>query len=212
MDLSGNEWVVIAALVAAVVLFVVGGVLSYARRSRSRRRSDSLRRRFGDEYDVVVAQHGRKRGEAELEHRMQQFDELDLERVSPQDRNDLTEQWKEFQFRFLEDPAYSVREAEHLVSGLMRDRGFPSDDFDTRLQALSVSQPPLARLYRTANATFRATEAGETSVEREFEAMVCYRQLFEALLERPEREPSVEGSEAPSGAELRPVKSGTGPR
>ncbi len=133
---------------------------------------------------------------------MQQFDELDLERVSPKDRNDLTEQWKEFQFRFIEDPAYSVREAEHLVSGLMRDRGYPSDAFETRLQALSVSRPELAPLYRTANATFRATEAGDTSVEREFQAMLCYRQLFEALLERPEREPSVEGSEPPSDPEL----------
>ncbi len=67
---------------------------------------------------------------------------------------------------------YSVREAEHLIVGLMRERGLPHGDFDAM-----------------------------------FQAMLQYRTLFEALLERPKREDGVEGSAPPAAGW---VSSGSG--
>ncbi len=123
-------------------------------------------------------------------------------------REALTEQWKEMQYRFLEDPVYSVREAEHLIVGLMRERGLPHGDFDTRVQALSVAHPELADPYRRANTTSRSAEDGDATIEAMFRAMLQYRMLFEALLERPKREDGVEGSAPPANDEW--VSSGAG--
>ena len=126
--------------------------------------------------------------------------------MSPDSREELTERWKLVQYRFLEDPAYSVRESEHLISGLMRERGFPDGGFETRVRALSMEHAELADPYREAYATFRATEDGSVTVAEMFDAMQRYRGLFEALLERPQREAGVEGS-APPAAEPGPRSS-----
>lgn len=212
MNFDMQEWIIIvggAALV--VVLIVLAVVLTMHRRSARRRRSDALRDRFGEEYDATVGRLGTKEGEAELDDRTSHFRDMELERVSPGSRDESTERWKEAQYRFLEDPAYSVREAEHLISGLMRERGFPDGGFDERARALSMAHPELADPYREAYATFRSTEDGNGTVAEMFDAMLRYRGLFEALLERPEREEGVEGSPPPrraSGPET--TRSGTG--
>ncbi len=198
MDFSTQTWTFLGIGVGVVVIVVVLGLLA-RRRSAHRTRTDALRRQFGDEYDATVARIGRRQGEDELEDRTRRFRDLDLGRVTPDSREAFTETWKEVQYRFLEDPVYSVAEAEHLIVNLMRERGFPHGSFDTRTRALSIANPELAEPYRTANATFRAAEDGAATIEAMFAAMLQYRMLFEALLERPKREDGVAGSAPPAG-------------
>ncbi len=210
MDLETREWIVLGVVLAAVV--VLGALLigvMVRRRSARRSHTEALRRQFGDDYDATVARLGRKAAEAELDERIHRFREMELDRVSPDSRDEMTERWKEIQYRFLEDPSYSVRESEHLISALMRERGFPDGGFETRARALSMAHAELADPYREAYATFRATEDGSVTVVKMFDAMHRYRELFEALLERPKREAGVEGSAPPSSE---PGPSGTGPR
>ncbi len=140
---------------------------------------------------------GDRQAREELAERLRRYGELELTRLAPDRREALTERWKEIQYRFLEDPAYSVREAEHVVEVVMRERGYPSGGFDVRVCALSVKRPDVAVRYREAYAAYRSVEGGEVAVGPMFEAMVRYREVFEQLLERPERELGVEGSEPP---------------
>jgi len=198
MDLDTQGWIVGAVIAAvALVLLALALMVVVRRRMAVRDRSEALRERFGNEYDATVARLGVKQGEAELDKRTRRYGDMELERVSPGSRDELSERWKELQYRFVEDPAYSVRESEHLVSGLMRERGFPDGGFDTRASALSMAHPELADSYREAYATFRSTEDGNTTVTQMFEAMRQYRDLFETLLERPKREEGIEGSSPP---------------
>ena len=206
MAFDAQSWTFLG-IGAAVVIIAIAAALLARRNSARRSRTGALRRQFGDEYDAAVTRLGRRRGEDELEDRTRRFRDLDLERVTPDSRESLTESWKEIQYRFLEDPVYSVAEAEHLIVGLMRERGFPHGGFDTRTRALSVAHPELAEPYRTANATFRAAEDGDATIEAMFVAMLQYRALFEALLERPKREDGVAGSAPPAYA--RPIGSGS---
>jgi len=196
MDLEMDTWVIVAIVVGAVVLAALVAWLA-SRRSTQRASSDELRGRFGSEYDATVGRLGRRHGEDELRTRVQSFGDIELERIAPTEREELTEQWKQIQYRFLDEPNSSVREGEHLVAAIMHTRGFPAPDFDTRVRALSVEYPDLAEQYRSSYRSFRAVEDATASVEDMFSAMHGYRGLFEALIERPKREQRVEESPPP---------------
>src|SRR5680860_1513979 len=143
-DFDTQELIIIGAAVAVVLVLAVLLIVAMVRRRSARRdHTEALRRQFGDDYDATVARLGRKPGEAELDERMHRFREMELERVSPDSRDELTERWKVVQYRFPEDPAYSVRESEHLISALMRERGFPDGGFETRARALSMAHAEL---------------------------------------------------------------------
>ena len=198
METSTVMWAVVG-IVAVLALIVVGGIAMRlaARRRRRRMGTRRLRDHFGREYDTVVDDLGRKDGEAELRERLEAHEELDLQRLPPDLRKEATAQWKEIQYRFIEDPGYSVREAEHLVVTLMRERGYPVDDLESRIRAISVDWPTVAPEYREAYEGYRSSEDAHAGVTERYDAMQRYRRVFETLLERPQREPSVEGSEPP---------------
>jgi hypothetical protein len=121
-----------------------------------------------------------------------------LERVARDARCELTDRWREIQYRFVDDPGFSVREAEHLVEGLMRERGYPTAGFPPGVSARSIGDSELAGRYRAAYATFRSADDGDAGAPALIEALRTYRDLFEALLDRPNSEPAA--SEAPPPA------------
>lgn len=185
-----------ATAIVAVTLLAVAAVVMLRRRVRHR---SELRERFGPEYDNVVAELGRRKGHTELERRLADFDgELELDRIPPDDRAGYTDRWREVQYRFVETPGWAIRESEHLVVDVMRDRGLPVDDMESRVRVLSVTDPDIASLYRDAYTTYRDSEDGEDDVARLHEAFVSYREVFEALLDRPQREASVLSADPPA--------------
>jgi hypothetical protein len=203
VDFDTTGWILISIGAAVVVLLLVGLVVALRERAKHQRRTTALRRRFGDEYGATVERLGRRRGESELEDRVRRFGDLELARVDPDMRDDFTERWKQVQYHFIDDPAYSVREAEHLLEVVMRERGVPGGDFETRLGGLSVAEPQLASRYRDAYSTFRSAEDGESSLASMFGAMRTYRDLFEAVIGRPKREAPVHEADPPD--EVRPL-------
>jgi hypothetical protein len=170
-------WIVIGAVVVIVVL----GVLMSALRTR---RTRSLQGRFGREYDRTVDKAGgRREAEQELKEREQRHDELEL-RPLPQDaRERYQQQWQTTQGRFVDDPTGAVSEADELVQRVMRDRGYPVDDFEQRAADISVEHPDLVERYRTADGIARASERGEASTEDLRHSVRHYRALFVELLE-----------------------------
>jgi hypothetical protein len=169
-------WIVI---VAAVVIAVLA-VIRFAFASRRRR---GLQERFGPEYDRAVETSGdRRNAESQLREREQLHDQLDIRELSPAARDRYFEEWRAVQVRFVDSPGAAVREADTLVQQVMRDRGYPVDDFDTRADVVSVDHPHVVDNYRAAHGVWAANERGEASTEDLRQSLVHYRSLFEELL------------------------------
>jgi len=174
--------VIIAIVVAVVVVVaIVGAVAATAAR---RRRTKELRERFGPEYDRALEQHGdRKQAEAKLREREERREGLDIRQLEPEHRERFAEQWRGVQGRFVDAPQEAVRESDRLVREVMRQRGYPVDDFDQRADDVSVDHPHVVENYRAAGHIADRNERGEASTEDLRQATVHYRALFEELLE-----------------------------
>jgi hypothetical protein len=174
-----NTWVWIAIAVVAAIIVI--GVLWSALRTR---RTRSLQDRFGPEYDRELEKAGGRRdAERELTEREKRHDELELRPLSEDARQRYVDEWQETQARFVDDPTGAVSEADDLVQRVMRDRGYPVDDFEQRAADISVEHPELVERYRTANGIARASERGEASTEDLRHSVRHYRALFVELLE-----------------------------
>ena len=170
-------WIVIA-VVAAIVLLAV--FLSATRTRRTR----SLQDRFGNEYDRTVEQAGGKReAEQELRDREKRHDALDLRPLSPEQRDRYVQEWQATQGRFVDDPSGAVAEADRLVQRVMKDRGYPVDDFDQRAADISVEHPELVEKYRTAHGVAQKSERGQASTEELRHSVRHYRAVFAELLD-----------------------------
>lgn len=170
-------WVVIAVVAAIVVLAVIWSAL------RSRR-SQVLRERFGPEYDRVAADAPTKReAESELRARADRREQFELRPLSPEQRESYRAHWSAVQAEFVDDPAQAVAEADSLIQNVMRDRGYPVDDFDTRAADLSVDHPDVVENYRAGHGIATAHERGKAGTEELRKALQHYRALFQELLE-----------------------------
>lgn len=179
-------WIVIAVAVVAAVVVAAAA----ARTGRSRR----LKRRFGPEYDRTVSDApNRREAEAMLAERERRRDELEIRPLAPAARERYAGEWRAVQARFVDDPAGAVGEADALVRQVMADRGYPTDDFETRADLVSVDHPVVIENYRAAHGIHEAYGRGDAGTEDLRRAMVHYRALFEELLET--REPARTGTE-----------------
>ncbi len=169
-------WIVIALAVVLVVVVVVAALTA-----RGRRRH--LQERFGSEYDRTVEGADRRRqAERDLREREERHDELDLRPLSDASRQRYSQQWQEMQSGFVDRPQVAVADADRLITDLMRERGYPVDDFDTRSDLVSVDHPDVVENYRTAHGIAVMTVEGRTSTEDLRRAVISYRALFEEML------------------------------
>ena len=87
------------------------------------------------------------------------------------------------QTSFINNPADAVDEADRLVNAVMRERGYPVDDFDRRPDDISVDHPQIVDNYRAAHTIYLSQSHGDIGTEDQREAFVHLRALFEKLLE-----------------------------
>ena len=178
------DWVWIVIAIAALVLL---GVIVWVVLARQRR--DHLRERFGPEYDRAVSDRdSRRAAEAELERREEKRERLDIVPLSPESREEYLRSWRDVQAGFVDEPSQAVGEADRLVTEVMRERGYPMDEFDQRVADLSVDHAYVVEHYRAAHAINLQNENGGASTEELRQAVVHYRALFEELLETREGE------------------------
>jgi hypothetical protein len=169
-------WIVIA-IVVVVAVVIAAFALARARRTKQ------LQEGFGSEYDRTIEHAGNRReGERELQHRQKRHDALDIRPLSPQARERYTQRWQETQTRFVDDPSGAVTEADSLVQQVMKERGYPTDDFEQRAADISVEHPDLVERYRTAHGIAQSNERGQASTEDLRQSVRHYRALFEELL------------------------------
>jgi hypothetical protein len=168
-------------IVVIVVLVVVVVLLGAAAWMVVRRRS--LRERFGPEYDRVVAeQDSRLAAERELRARERRHAELDLRPLSEESRSRYATAWEEIQAKFVDAPNDAVGEADRLVTELIAERGYPTENYEEQLSHLSVDHARTLEHYRDAHEINLQNERGEASTEQLRVALVHYRALFSELL------------------------------
>jgi len=154
------------------------------------RKSQSLKKRFGPEYDRVVQQSGSRRdAEKELSGREQRREQLNIRPLDPAARDRYTERWRKVQADFVDSPATAVTEADALVTEVMRERGYPMDDFEQRSADVSVDHPQVVESYREAHRLGQLSARGEASTDDLRQAIRQYRRLFEELVEASADEP-----------------------
>ena len=169
-------------LIAIVVLVVLGALAWYGMRAR---RTSTLRETFGPEYERTVTEAPTKReAESELLERQERREELELRPLPPTSRERYLRSWEDVQARFVDDPLGAVRDADDLIQQVMRDRGYPVEDFDQRAADLSVDHPEVVENYRAGHSIARRAARDEADTEELRQAFVHYRALFEDLLEK----------------------------
>jgi len=175
-------WIVIVAVAAIVVLAIVWAALR-------KRRTRSLKERFGPEYDRVAADAPTRRdAESELRERAERRDELEIRPLDPRVADRYRSQWTDVQARFVDDPPGAVQEADTLIQSVMRDRGYPVEEFDRRAADLSVDHPQVVENYRAAHGIAVAHARGSAGTDELRKAVQHYRALFADLLETRETE------------------------
>ncbi|WP_214317391.1 hypothetical protein [Nonomuraea sediminis] len=169
--------------VAVVVIALVAVALVAALVIRQRRR-DQLRSRFGPEYDRLIAEHdNRREAEQELLAREQRHSELDIRPLAEESRDGYAQRWSEVQERFVDAPGFAVTEADQLVTAVMSERGYPTENFEQKLSDLSVGHAETLDHYRKAHEISGHAARKEASTEDLRQAMVHYRVLFDELLQ-----------------------------
>lgn len=168
--------IVVIILVLAIAVAAVAVLWSLRRRQ-------ALRSRFGPEYDRLVAkQDNRGSAERELRERERRHAELTLKPLTDASRARYAAAWEEIQARFVDSPAEAVGAADELVTRLVAERGYPTEDYEDQLAHLSVEHARTLTHYRDAHEIQLRNERGEASTEQLRQAVVHYRELFADLL------------------------------
>ena len=185
-------WVLIAVCVVLVIAAVVAAAVS----ASSRRRTQRLKGHYGSEYERLADETGDpKAAEKELTARERAHDDLNIVPLSKSALTHFTYRWQQVQTRFVDDPSRAVGEADRLVTEVMRERGYPVDDFEQRAADISVDHPQIVENYRAAHGIHLSQRNGDVDTEQQREAFVHYRALFARLLQtRKDNETSQEAS------------------
>jgi hypothetical protein len=96
-------------------------------------------------------------------------------------------EWHSLQSGFVDEPEQTVQEADRLVTRMMRDCGYPVDEFDQRADDISVDHPEVAQHYRSAHEIASAHTQGTADTEQLRKAVTSYRRLVVVLLDDDDR-------------------------
>jgi hypothetical protein len=169
-------WIVIAIVIIVAIVVIAWAV------ARTRR-TERLQQQFGPEYDhAVVEQGSRKDAEAELRDRIDRREALDIQPLRPERADAYRDRWRDVQARFVDEPAAACGDADALITEVMRERGYPMDDFEQRSADISVDHPDVVTDYRAAHRIADLNADGRASTEDLRQALIHYRALFDRLV------------------------------
>jgi hypothetical protein len=181
MDIT--TMIIIGLVVLALIALLIWA--SARNKARQAEKRDELRERFGPEYDRAVQEHGsEKEAATRLGDVAKTRDKLEIRELTPAQRDRYASDWMEVQAAFVDAPDTAVRDADRLVGSVMRDRGYPVDDFGTQSDMVAADHPTIAENYRSAHAIRMGTDEGGDGFNTEDlrQAFVHYRLLFAELL------------------------------
>jgi hypothetical protein len=176
---STAEIVVLVAVVVVALLVVAAAAALLTKR----RHSSELRETFGSEYDRTVEGSDKRRdAERELEERKQRHAELELRPLSSATRQRYLTAWDGVQNRFVDSPVLALSEADALLTQLLAERGFPTDDLRTQVDMLSVEHRHVLDSFRAGHAIEQQNTTGNADTEQVRQGMLHFREVFEAMV------------------------------
>jgi hypothetical protein len=174
-----NTTTVVVIVIVVVAIVLIASVVSEIARRRSARPQEGPRQ----EYDEGVGTAGDRRHAGpqppEPENRRET---LNLRTLPPEARQRYRDEWHGIQQRFVEVPGKAVQDADRLVQVIMRDIGYPVDDFEQRAEEVSAEHPEIVRHYRSAHAVAAAQQRGQAETGPLRQAAGDYRVLVDDLL------------------------------
>jgi hypothetical protein len=170
---------VVIVIIVVVVIVAIASIIS----ELSRRRATRARERFGPQHERQVEEAARR---WESEPAEQRHETLHLRTLPTEKRDRYRQEWNGIQQRFIEVPRQAVQDADELAQVVMRDIGYPMDDFEHRAADVSVEHPEVVRHYRAAHSVALAQRRGQAQAEPQElrEAAGEYRVLMHQLLEQ----------------------------
>jgi hypothetical protein len=163
--------IIIAVIIVAAIVVLGPALLRQTR----------MRRQYGPEYDRLAKELGSRKAAAELAARQRRVDALGIHPLSAEQQTRYNGEWATVQERFVDAPAAAVSAADTLIWDVMRDRGYPADNRDASVEALSVYHArPLDGYRQTQDIQ---TESASTEELRT--AMIRYRALLQDLVGVP---------------------------
>lgn len=173
-----DDTTLIIVIVVAVIAIAVIAMLAM----KAKRRKD-LQSRFGPEYERTIEDADSKRkAERDLKERADMRDQLQLRDLTPAQQDRYREEWHDLQASFVDRPDTSLADADRLVSAVMRDRGYPVDDFEQQAGLVSVDHPRVVEHYRAAHDIYERNRVEAVDTEDQRKAVVHYRALFDELM------------------------------
>jgi hypothetical protein len=109
----------------------------------------------------------------------------ELRRLGPGEQSRFAAAWRQVQAKFVDDPREAARSADRLLGEVMNARGYPEEDFQQRLEDLSVDHGDAVQNYRVARDIVAKHRRGDAGTEDMRQAMIHYRTLFEDLMGEP---------------------------
>jgi hypothetical protein len=167
--------------ITAIVIIAIVVVAAAAAVALTQGRRARMRRQFGPEYDRMAKELGPKKAAAELAARQQRVEALGIHPLPTEKQTSYRNEWTTVQEQFVDTPAEAVTAAGTLVWDVMRDRGYPADDRNASMEALSVYHARQLDGYRKA----RDVRTDTASTEELREALIRYRAIFDDLLGTP---------------------------
>jgi hypothetical protein len=174
--------IIIAVIIVAAIVLLGPALLRQIR----------MRRQFGPEYDRLAKEVGSRKAAAELTARQRRVDALGIHPLTAEQQASYDGQWTAVQERFVDAPAASVSAADTLIWDVMRDRGYPADDRDASIEALSVYHARPLDGYRQT----QGIRTDSASTEDLRTAMIRYRALFQDLVGVPAGQGALQGRAA----------------
>jgi hypothetical protein len=159
--------IIIAVIVVAAIVLLGPALLRQTR----------MRRQFGPEYDRLAKELGSRKAAAELTARQRRVDALGIHPLTTEQQASYDGEWTVVQKQFVDAPAAAVSAADTLIWDVMRDRGYPADDRNASIEALSVYHARPLDGYRQA----QDIQTDSASTEDLRTALIRYRALFQEL-------------------------------
>jgi len=177
-----NTVIVVEIIIGLVVL---AGLVVFAVWYARRRRRAGLQERFGPEYAREVQARGSERAADQyLGQVVDRRDRLDIHELEPAARERYTQRWQVVQTEFVDRPGPALDEADQLLTEVMRDRGYPVEDFGERAELVAADHPQVVEHYRAGHAAQQVyhDHPGASDTEDLRQAFVHYRALFNELV------------------------------
>ena len=169
-------WIVIIAAIVVIAAILIAMTLASRRRSH-------LKQRFGTEYDRTIGEaDSRRQGEIDLRAREERHASLNLRPLSPAARDRYQTRWAEMQTMFIDRPQVAVADADSLITQVMRDLGYPVDNFESNAWLISVDHANVVAKYREGHDIYTKTVEGTATTEDLRQAVLAYRALFDELM------------------------------